>query len=182
MFDHMSNSTELPTLRRLQARAAKSAIKRVQELYDVETARKDLESISDPVERNKRKALLRQQVDDKIQHMASRLTELIPNDRALGNQQKAHVELLRNFRKTSNSELMFTAPVDENSLQSPILQNYTRNTPPFDIDYLNPMGNTTTAEDLASEEEFLEAWKRQQAGRNRNSNENDQDTMETFLA
>ena len=44
------------------------------------------------------------------------------------------------------------------------------------------MGNTTTAEDLASEEEFLEAWKRQQAGRNRNSNENDQDTMETFLA
>ena len=185
----MSNQSDIPYLRRLQARAAKSAIKRARELYDAQAARKDLESISDPIEQNKRKMELRQQVNNEVQRMARRLTELVPNDGSLGNLKNARVEALRTYQQMSHNELVVAPALAESNLRSPILRDYyssledaTLSAPSFDIDYLNPMSNnTTTAENSVGDEEFLDSWIRQQMGRNRASNETDQNTTETFL-
>lgn len=70
---------EKPSVRRLQARAAKSAIRRVQEIYDAQSAREKLDRIEDPDERNRMARALREETEIEIKYLANRLTELVPN-------------------------------------------------------------------------------------------------------
>jgi len=189
MFDHMSNATELSATRRLQSRAAKSAILRAKELYDSEAIRRELESISDPAERKKRADEDRRATDKEIRHMAERLSDLIPTDLSLGNDQLvAPMEMydLNSFKRTSSHEYVMRAgsPTIQNLFRS--LRNATGLSAAYTIDYLNPMGNATS-DNSTADDEFIEAWTKQQQpppppppGPNRSGNEND-DIIETFL-
>eukprot|EP00977_Amphora_coffeiformis_P003622 scaffold703_cov168-Amphora_coffeaeformis.AAC.25 len=64
--------------RRLQARAAKSALKRAKELYSPETATKILGNIVDPLQRERKKKELRENAEKEINRIAQRLTDLVP--------------------------------------------------------------------------------------------------------
>jgi len=187
MYGHMSNATELSASRRLQSRAAKSAIARAKKLYDLEAIRRKRESISDPVERKKRADEARRATDEEIRHMAERLSDLIPTDLSLGNDQLvAPMEMydLNSFKRTSSHEYVMRAgsPTIQNLFRS--LRNATGLSAAYTIDYLNPMGNATS-DNSTADDEFIEAWTKQQQpppppGPNRSGNEND-DIIETFL-
>ena len=67
-----------PTIRRLQARAAKSAIRRVQVLYDPEAKEKMLDGISDPQEREQKLRQLKRDIEEEVQYLARQLSNLVP--------------------------------------------------------------------------------------------------------
>jgi hypothetical protein len=118
-FNHMGNleEGEQPSLRRLQARAAKSAIRRVQELYNSEAATKELNSISDPDERGKKALDMRKRTDEEIQHLAKRLTELVPSGMSGEFEDTTRIQQLRqksNFVKTSSHEYVLRNDPPEN--------------------------------------------------------------------
>ena len=79
-FDHMTPvaNGEVLTTRRLQTRAAKSAIKRCQELLDLQKLNDSVASIDDPKERKAKKKELREATKTEMQYMAKKLTELVP--------------------------------------------------------------------------------------------------------
>lgn len=97
---------EIPSSRRLQARAAKSALKRVQQLYDSETAKGILNSIQDSNERNVKAAELRNNVETEIQNLAQRLTDLVPNDLSLDNRYNTNIQQYDSsyYERTSSNE------------------------------------------------------------------------------
>lgn len=115
----MSSSKEglAPSTRRLQARAAKSAIRRVQEIYDPSAARNELEKIANDdtlseEELRRRAAAMRQQAEEEVQFLADELTELIPTDRSLDSlgttrMQQYHVAP-SDFTRKSNHEYVMT--------------------------------------------------------------------------
>ena len=73
---------EMPSPRRLQARAAKSAIARVQNLYkerNQQTA-EVMEKVKDPQKRQKQIDRIRERVDDEVASLAKRLSDLIPTE------------------------------------------------------------------------------------------------------
>ncbi len=114
-FDHMRPLApgETPSTRRLQARAAKSAIKRAQEIYDPTATRQVLDAIHDPVERNRKATELRQQAEQEIQYLASRLSELIPTDPSPDiRNSKTRVQQYapNDFVRTSKNELVLIRP------------------------------------------------------------------------
>ena len=192
-FDHMSKDSDLSASRRLQTRAAKSAIKRAQEIYNAEAAREEVDRILDPADRDRRAAKRRQESDDEIQQMAKRLTELIPTDGCLAKPARIELYDAINFERISPNEYVMTQspPVDIDSQALLNLlasrRNKTSTAAAYEIDYLNPMGNTTNS---TGDDEFIEEWYNQhfllqQQGRNSSSadeNEDDQeDAVETFL-
>lgn len=71
---------EEPSLRRLQARAAKSAIFRAQELQNATRVTEILDSIEDVTARENKKLELRQAADQEINWMADQLSRLIPTE------------------------------------------------------------------------------------------------------
>lgn len=79
-FDHDKplKQGEKPSLLRLQARAAKSAIRRVQQLYDADLAREELNAISDANKRSKRASEMRKETEEEIEHLAQRMLDLVP--------------------------------------------------------------------------------------------------------
>ena len=94
-FDHMSylNATQTPSARRLQARAAKSAVRRAQVIRSNFTrAREELDSIADPEARERRSLQLQRQADEEIRYLASRLSELVPTDLSLGVEEADRIE------------------------------------------------------------------------------------------
>lgn len=118
-FDHMENlkEGEHPSLRRLQARAAKSAIRRVQELYDSEAATKELNNISDPDERGKKALDMRKRTDEEIQHLAKRLTELVPRGMSGEVAETTRIQQFRQkskFVKSSSHEYVMRDDPPEN--------------------------------------------------------------------
>lgn len=81
-FDHdrKLKPGETPSTRRLQARAAKSAIKRAQEIYDAATSKQMLDGIDVPAKRKIKAAELRKQSNEEMQYLATRLSELVPTN------------------------------------------------------------------------------------------------------
>ena len=83
-FDHVSDleEGEEPSPRRLQARAAKSALRRYNELNDAEQALiAKIDKLEDPEEKERQQKLLKKSkdaFDEEIKHLAGKLTELIP--------------------------------------------------------------------------------------------------------
>jgi len=81
-FDHMSEPKEgqEPSPRRLQARAAKSALRRYNELNDAEQALIQTTNELDPKDRDDQTLTdTKQEFDDELEYLAGRLQELIPS-------------------------------------------------------------------------------------------------------
>ena len=120
-FDHDTplKKGQTPSLRRLQARAAKSAIRRVQELYDADAAAKELAAIADPKERQARALKLRQETQQEIETLAQRLTDLVPSDNGPSTEFKDRFLMQRykrtqaaNFVRVSSHEFRALDPID----------------------------------------------------------------------
>lgn len=69
-----------PSVHQLRARAAKSAVRRVQRLYNPAIARDRLDRIDDPVERRRVGAMMRQENEEEVRRLANALLELIPTN------------------------------------------------------------------------------------------------------
>jgi hypothetical protein len=169
-FDHMSKlqKGEAPTTRRLQARAAKSALRRAQQLYDTESAKEILDSIGNETERNIKAIELRNNVDAEIQQLAQRLTDLVPNDLSLDNRYNTNIQEFdsSNFERTSSNE--YIVKQGRRTKLSPALDKLIKNQQSAEdesigtSDYLNPFGANTTEEGTRlgdkTEEEFIDEW------------------------
>ena len=81
-YDHETELKpgESPSVHRLRARAAKSAIAHIRQLYNPTLAQKKLESIHDPDERQKASDALRQSVKEETELLSQSLMELIPSN------------------------------------------------------------------------------------------------------
>lgn len=146
-FDHMSDLKvgAKPSARRLQARAAKSAVKRAQAIYDAKAAQAELDAIDNVEERELKKAELRRATDAEIAYIASQLAGLIPTDLVLQNKdrQTKIEQFRRSYKPSSPHEII----VDSYSDPSSSIQSL--------------FGKRNETEQ--SDEEFVEAWlKRQQ--------------------
>ena len=189
-FDHMSELMpgEQPTTRRLQARAAKSAIHRVKELYNAENAQEVLSRISDPEEREQKKAELRRQTQKEIDLIATRLSDLIPTDMSLDVERKTAVQQFsdnsRDYERTSSNEFRLKSP----RYSSATVQDLLKHVQPDEddrVDYLNPSGESKedreTFEQMSEEEEeaFIEAWlKQREAMKSADTVDDDEDENE----
>jgi hypothetical protein len=126
-FDHMRtlDKDEKPSARRLQARAAKSAIRRVQELYDSQAAKKELDGIADPAERNRRARELREQTDVEIKYLAKRLTELVPQGFSPEFENRGNIQKFKQagFKRTSANEYVTDNPFANESTQEMLFRN-----------------------------------------------------------
>jgi hypothetical protein len=127
-FNHMRtlDKNEKPSARRLQARAAKSAIRRVQELYDSQAAKKELDGIADPAERNRRARELREQTDVEIKYLAKRLTELVPQGFSPEFENRGNIQRFKQagFKRTSANEYVTDNPFANESAQEMLFRNY----------------------------------------------------------
>ena len=81
-YDHTTplKPGEQPSIYRLRARAAKSAVRRVNELFDPQRADEILEDIPDKIERSKKALELRQEAQTEIDLLKQQLLELIPSN------------------------------------------------------------------------------------------------------
>jgi hypothetical protein len=185
-FDHMNQDSDIPLTRRLQARAAKSAIKRVQELYDASKVTKELETITDPLQRDIRASEMRKAVENEITIMAERLSNLIPTDLSLPFPSDAKLfqfNTIDNYQRTSDNEFVLSTPFEKSptieNLRKIIREQSCQNTP----DYLDPWANESGGE---KDDEFIEEWIRNRENLQTSSDPNhDQDgetEIETFLA
>lgn len=155
--------SEEPSTRRLQSRAAKSAIRRAQQIYDAESARTELDTISDLNERNERAAMLRLQADKELKYLSNRLSELIPTDLALDQRRTSSVQQYQqynpnSFSRTSENEYMISTRTDRSPALERLLNGHDNSkdgdSKRYEIDYLNPMGDNSDETD----NEFVEKW------------------------
>lgn len=158
-YDHEDklNVGEMPSLRRLQARAAKSAIRRAQEIYDASLVQEELSAISDPIERNQRAKEARERADAEIRHLAKRLVELIPPDLRFPGDTPAEFrsQVSNDYRKLSGNEIV----LNRSSAVQRLMNEHDRVSGIDDTD-------------------FIEAWLRRRAG----IEDDDQRGVETALA
>lgn len=155
-FDHNRRleEHEKPSIRRLQARAAKSAIKRVNELYDPKTVKDALKDISDRAERNRKAAEIRKQTKDEIEYLAKRLTELVPTSPSNEFEGKQYFQRLTDtssFRKTSSHEYVREKNPFGNKSVTEALSD--RN--------LGEEKESTASESQSESEDFLEVYLRE---------------------
>jgi hypothetical protein len=174
-FDHMGkpNAADVLSTRRLQARAAKSAIRRAQELYNAETAREILDQIPDPVERDRKAAQLRQDADAEIQYLAQRLSDLIPTDKSLEDREKTTMEQYRatnKFKRTSENEYLVDSPTlgEPSVVIDQLLRSQQKESTEIGLD---PSGRR-------SDGDFLEVYLKQ--SRNQTDADNDSDAKDGF--
>lgn len=98
------------TTRRLQARAAKSAVRRAIQLYDQKANDKQLNNISDPEKRERRQKELREETKNETRQIADRLTSLVPTDMDL----EAPLERYQapTYKQLSRNEYVVDRPKD----------------------------------------------------------------------
>jgi hypothetical protein len=156
-FDHMSRLPPgvKPSTRRLQARAVKSALQRVREIYDPATARRELDGISDPIERDRRATELRQQAQREIDDMTTRLSNLIPLDMVLDIPTRNRVE---DFSLDDSSSS--PSAVLRRLLRSESSQALERLVERYENDAIR-----SNARGSGDDSDFVEAWERQRYGR-----------------
>jgi Skp family chaperone for outer membrane proteins len=162
-----NNSTKPPSIRRLQSRAAKSAIRRVTDIYNAERAEAELNQIADPVQREQRASALRQEPEMEIKQLADRLTDLVPTDLSWDESESdLRLEQYQAVNNLGSLKQKYKLPSIETG--SPALKKLfddyrsPSNTvgESYKIDYLNPMG----AQDLSADDEFLIEWLRKNQG------------------
>lgn len=182
-FEHMSElaENEAPSARRLQARAAKSAIRRIQEIRDPKAAKKELDCIVDPKERNLRAEEMRQESEREVQFLAKRLTELIPTDLSLDSNKTVLFQGLDPsfYERTSSHEYVMRTPASSSFTIDNLIQQAKSTVKDDEIDYLNPSGKTATEND----DEFIKEWEKQSKTINIESGDGEQDDdTKTVLA
>jgi hypothetical protein len=113
-FDHTSKlgKGEAPSTRRLQARAAKSAVRRAREIFDAAAARDEVDRINDPAERERRASQLRMEANEEINTLKRRLTDYIPTDLSLDDQTNTRIQQYapKDFVRTSSNEYVVQSP------------------------------------------------------------------------
>jgi hypothetical protein len=123
-FDHMNESSDIPETRRLQARAAKSAVRRVQDLYSMSA--EVLKQLPDSEQKLQKTLDLKHQIEEETESLAKQLSELVPTDRAL-RLSNAKMEIYsRGYKKVSSTEMVVieqgaspsTSPVSQKLLES----------------------------------------------------------------
>lgn len=186
-FDHMSTmySKNPPSIRRLQSRAAKSAIRRVNDIYNAEGAITELTQIADIVERQKRASTLRQKAEVEVKKLGNRLTDLVPADLSWDeSDSEVKVEQFHagNYLGSSKHKFKIHSIEAESPALKNLLYNYTSHSKTdgasIEIDYLNPMG----VHDLPADEEFIREWSRNNEGvRNTKYFDDDENVIETIL-
>ena len=157
-FDHMTPLAEgeEPTSRRLQARTAKSAIRRVQEIYDAESATLELAKIRDPRQRDRMKQLMQQRSESEIQYLKATLTKLVPLDDS--NPIPVKIFREKKFKKISPNEFIV---VEEDFEDEGDVDDLSRKLRHNMIDDSNDKVN-----DNENANDFVDAWEmRQQGGR-----------------
>jgi hypothetical protein len=173
-FDHMSElyDGEKPSLRRLQARAAKSAVRRVQDIYNTTNARVELDRITDPEERELRAQQMQKEAQEEIDFLAKRLTELVPTDLALEDPTLSQIEryAINDFEKISPHEYVIRRGGDRLSVVERLLKD-TRESAFVDYDDLS-------ASIAAEIEEYSRRLERQ---RKRDIQDNDGDEIKTVF-
>jgi hypothetical protein len=154
-FDHMSTPEEkgLPTTRRLQARAAKSAIRRAQEIYDAASARGALDAIEDPEERKRLALQMRLEADNEIKYLATKLSELIPTDLSLDDGRHTRIQQYAptDFTRTSSKEYVVRSNREQSDAIETLTDAVKEESPGDEIDYLNPSGKDR-------DDGFVEEW------------------------
>ena len=149
-FEHMTDlkEGERPSARRLQARAAKSAIKRAQQIYNAEATRLELNAINDPVERSRRQVAMRQASDAEMAHIAAALSNLIPTDSLLDTKRQTKIQRFkRNYKRSSSHEIIVDSPDDESSSSVNSLLGRTENTTQSDEEFVKEFMKRQQEED-----------------------------------
>lgn len=128
-FDHMSKPKVMDkeSTRRLQARAAKTALKRAQYLYDPKRAKETLDAISDPKLRKKKAEEMTRRTAQEIQDLGTKLSQLIPTDAAPELNQNFTVQEYESneFERTGTSSYVQKgAPRDQSPAISDLLRDY----------------------------------------------------------
>jgi len=160
-FDHMTplREGEEPTSRRLQARTAKSAIRRVQMIYDAEAAKQELRQIADPSEQDKKKQEMRQRSEAEIHYLRDTLAKLVPIDKS----DPIPVKIFREkpFKKISPKEfLLIEEDIDDTDTVDNLTQKLTRNLD--DNDSSEATLEAPTMPDIPENgDEFITAWQKQ---------------------
>jgi hypothetical protein len=160
-FDHnkMLEENEEPSTRRLHARAAKAAIRRVQELYDTEGAQHELDGISDQKEQDQKKRELRQKIEKEEKYLAKRLSELVPTGVSKEFKGKIYMQGLRinDFTKTSSHEYTLRQPLGKDSPVTDMPEKAAgRGTSDDDSGTDGPTGKTPDYEFIEAYEKYLE--------------------------
>ncbi|GAX26256.1 hypothetical protein FisN_16Lh086 [Fistulifera solaris] len=123
-FDHMNESSDIPETRRLQARAAKSAVRHVQDLYGLSA--EVLKQLPDGEEKIQKTMELKHQIEQETESLAKQLSELIPTDRALRLNDVKLEMYSREYKKVSSTEMVLveqepspsSSPVSQRLLES----------------------------------------------------------------
>lgn len=161
-FDHMNDSSTLPETRRLQARAAKSAVRRVQDLYGKNSEL--LKDMPDGPEKQQKATELKIQIDQEVDFFAKRLAELIPVDLALDDANATLVRQLDSsqYERVSTNEYVMNQQGAVTTSRA--VKELLENTP----------GNQ-------SKDEELMEWERQMTTL-LDDNDDNNNTMKTYLA
>ena len=178
-FEHTKKleENEKPSLRRLQARAAKSAIRRVQALYDPEGARKELDKISDPKKRNKRANELRDNTESEVTLIAKRLCDLVPTGLSKEFEKGTHIQQYRQkqFVRTSSHEYIMQDPIDDTAA---VIKSLRSSTAKND----NTSGSNDETADVEKDDEFIEAYEAYLKEQEQKKGSDDDNETTTLLA
>ena len=120
---------EQPTTRRLHARAAKSALKRINYLWQDFTVQKKqiTNDVKDSSEREEKIREMEQKIKDEAKYWGKRLLDLLPTDCPEGAENPLMIQgpsQERKFIKGENNELILIDPVDE--LKDSLLAAWTK--------------------------------------------------------
>jgi hypothetical protein len=164
-FKHMKPlaDQDTPSARRLQARTAKSAIHRVQNLYTASAS--ELDGISNDKKRDRRQKELKAEIDKEVQYLARKLSELVPttDSEIFGSDEGSQIYLLRDYVKTGDNEykLKQLLPQNESLVMTKLFKdNQIPNTTKV-IDLGIKLGDSDEQEENISNErddEFIQAY------------------------
>lgn len=192
-FDHWSDleEEEEPSIYRLRARAAKSAIRRTQMIYDSQAAQAELSAIGSMQERKRKSAAMQDEAELEIKFLADELVRLIPFNPGTDPRIDYDVKIIEKlppamrkgmtepkFTKVSENEYVIEdeSPTYDATVVS-LLERYGPGS--------NPSGSSPQYnEDGGTEKDdaFVDEWlKRQDSGANKDYNDKDEDGMESVL-
>jgi hypothetical protein len=189
-FDHMSKLkvAEVPSIRRLQSRAAKSAVKRVGEIYNTQFANTILDQITDPIEREKIASSIRHDAETELKTLADRLANLIPNDLSWDDTASGlKIEQYNSgsFMRSSSANQYVIPSLQTESLALRRLfaefhASFNQSSALDDIDYLDPMSTNEKSFD----DEFVSEWYKENRiskSARRDNLDDQENSIETFL-
>ena len=159
--DHMTplQEGEEPTSRRLQARTAKSAIRRVQAIYSGDTVKQELSRITDPTQREEKKKSMRQRSEIEIQYLRDSITNLVPID----DSDPVPVKIFRekSFKKISPNEFLVIEEDSDDSISIADLSRKIRLNANNDSSVSVPPSQDYNGSVTGTEDDFVEAWRKQ---------------------